>query len=112
MAQSPEISCVSLGMVIIDDIYMPNRPPLTEVLGGSASFVTFGQRLFASNPAEVGCLVIAGDDFPAKVRSVFEAWGVSLVTKIRAGRKSSRGKLVYKDNTFGRTNTRLSDIIG
>ncbi|PVI08373.1 Ribokinase-like protein, partial [Periconia macrospinosa] len=98
---SPDISCVSLGMVIIDDIFMPDRLPLTDVLGGSASFVTFGQRLFASVPAEVGCLVIAGDDFPSKVRNVFGKWGVSLVTKVRAGRKSSRGTLVYKDTTFG-----------
>ncbi|CAI6339761.1 unnamed protein product [Periconia digitata] len=99
---SPNISCVSLGMVIIDDIHMPGRPPLKDVLGGSASFVTLGQRLFASTPPEVGCLVIAGNDFPSNVKRTFDEWGITLVTKVRTDRKSSRGKLVYQDTTFGR----------
>jgi hypothetical protein len=97
----PSIACVSLGMVIIDDIYMPGRPRLSDVLGGSASFVTLGQRLFADNAHEVGCLVIAGDDFPAAVEEQIKSWGTTLVLNTREGKNSTRGKLVYEDSTFG-----------
>ncbi|KAF1955365.1 Ribokinase-like protein [Byssothecium circinans] len=96
-----KISCVSLGMVIIDEIHMPGRSPLIDVLGGSASFVTLGQRLFASVPQEVGCLIIAGNDFPSAIKERLERWGITLEAKVREGRNSTRGKLVYTDNTFG-----------
>lgn len=109
---TPKITCVSLGMVIIDDIHMPDRPPLVDVLGGSASFVTFGQRLFASVPSEVGCLVIAGNDFPPNIRGTFEQWGVTVIAKVRDGQNSSRGKLVYQDTTFGRTTDRYLTSLG
>jgi hypothetical protein len=99
---APSITCVSLGMVIMDEIHMPNRPPLVDVLGGSASFVTLGQRLFAEKTDQVGCLIIAGDDFPGVVRQQVESWGTKLVVKTRDGEKSTRGKLVYIDDTFGR----------
>lgn len=98
----PPISCVSLGMVVIDDIYMPNREPLRDVLGGSATFVTMGLRLFAKDVKSVGCLVIAGDDFPPTVRiTVEEEWGTTTVVRVREGFKSTRGKLVYEDDAFG-----------
>ncbi|KAJ4292798.1 hypothetical protein N0V90_009461 [Kalmusia sp. IMI 367209] len=97
---TPNISCVSLGMVIIDEIHMPHREPLLEVIGGSATFVTLGQRLFARDSSEVGCLVIAGDDFPSSVKRIIEHWGTTTVFKPREGKPSSRGKLVYRDDTF------------
>lgn len=100
---APTVSCVSLGMFIIDEIQIPERPPLTDILGGSAAFVTLGQRLFAKPASEVGCLVIAGDDFPQAVREAIEGWGTTLVVKNREGENSTRGRLVYEDNTFGRT---------
>jgi hypothetical protein len=99
---SPEISCVSLGMVIVDEIHLPGRNrPLAEVLGGSASFVTLGQRLFASIPEEIGCLIIAGNEFPPAIRGVVEHWGVTLLMKVREGQNSTRGKLIYLDDNFG-----------
>ncbi|KAF1971620.1 Ribokinase-like protein [Bimuria novae-zelandiae CBS 107.79] len=98
--KSFEIFCVSLGMVIIDDIYMANREqPLKNVLGGSATFVTLGQRLFTKS-SQIGCLVVAGSDFPSSVRTQIEDWGVQTVVRRRA-EPSTRGKLVYKDDTFG-----------
>ncbi|KAF2681156.1 pfkB family kinase [Lentithecium fluviatile CBS 122367] len=97
----PYISCISLGMIIIDEIHMPNRPALIDVLGGSASFVTLGSRLFAKTPERVGCLLVAGDDFPETVREEIESWGTTLAMKKREGEKSTRGKLVYEDDTFG-----------
>lgn len=96
------VAGVSLGMVIIDEIHMPNREPLVDVIGGSATFVTLGQRLLAGRPSEVGCLVITGDDFLPSVRSTIEQWGTTTTFKIRSGQPSSRGKLIYQDNTFGR----------
>jgi hypothetical protein len=92
-------------MIILDDIHMPGRPSLKEVLGGSASFVTLGQRLFADNSREVGCLGIIGDDFLDTVKEKIESWGITLVMQTRTGEKSTRGKLSYKDDTFGRTYT-------
>lgn len=47
-ATTREIPCVSLDMVILDEIRMPNRPPLLDVIGGSATFVTLGLCLFAT----------------------------------------------------------------
>jgi len=89
-------------MVIIDEIHMPSRPPLVDVLGGSASFVTLGQRLLAAKAKVFGCLVVAGDDFSEAARKQIEGWGTELVVKIRNGEKSTRGRLVYEDDTFGR----------
>ncbi|KAK3201764.1 hypothetical protein GRF29_164g593281 [Pseudopithomyces chartarum] len=95
-----QISTVSLGMLILDDIHIPTRPqPLTNVLGGSAAFVTLGERLFL-DPTSVGCLVIAGHDFPAEIRTEIESWGTSTVVRQR-DQPSSRGRLVYEDEGFG-----------
>lgn len=99
---SPNICCVSLGMVIIDNIHMPNKPALYDVLGGSATFVTLGQRLFASELSEVGCLLVAGEDFPQTVKEEIQNWGTTLVLKERTNARSTRGKLEYEDDTFGR----------
>ncbi|KAF2637421.1 pfkB family kinase [Massarina eburnea CBS 473.64] len=101
MASTTQISCVSLGMFIIDEIHMPHHVPLIDVLGGSAAFVTLGQRLFSSMPQEIGCLIIAGNDFPLDIFDRIEGWGTTLEVKVRESDMSTRGKLVYKDNTFG-----------
>ncbi|KAF2450672.1 putative PfkB family kinase [Karstenula rhodostoma CBS 690.94] len=99
---SPYISCVSLGMFVIDDIHMPKRSPLRDILGGSATFATLGLRLFTQDSKRIGCLLIAGEDFPSSVRgTIEEEWGTTTVVKVREGRKSTRGKLVYADETFG-----------
>lgn len=96
----PQISTISLGMLILDDIHIPTRPqPLTNILGGSAAFVTLGERLFL-DPTSVGCLVIAGHDFPAEIRTEIESWGTSTVVRQR-DQPSSRGRLVYEDEGFG-----------
>lgn len=97
-----EVSCVSLGMVIIDEIRMLNKPVLSDVIGGSATFVTLGQRLFADTPSEVGCLVLAGRDFPPIVEDEVRSWGTAQVIKKNKDRLSTRGLLEYEDDTFGR----------
>lgn len=88
-------------MIILDDIHIPHDPqPLTNILGGSAAFATLGLRLFL-DPKSVGCLVIAGHDFPADIRSQIEEWGTNTVIRERK-QPSTRGRLVYEDDTFGR----------
>ncbi|KAF2115096.1 putative PfkB family kinase [Lophiotrema nucula] len=100
-SSTPLISCVSLGMVIIDEIRMPGKLPLIDVIGGSASFVTLGNRLFAQHPEQVGCLVLAGKDFPAKAEAALQEWGTALVIRRNEDAQSTRGLLEYKDDTFG-----------
>ena len=99
----PQISCVSLGMVILDEIRMPNKPPLLNVIGGSATFVTLGLRLFASKDLPSGCLVLAGSDFPDDVKDEFYRWRnfVRMIIDTDISKLSSRGLLTYEDDTFG-----------
>lgn len=99
--ERPEISCVSLGMLILDEIRMPNKAPLLNVIGGSSAFVTLGLRLFAERSGSVGCLVLAGSDFPEEVKDEVRSWHTTLVVMNSLDRKSSRGLLAYQDDTFG-----------
>ncbi|KAJ4322422.1 hypothetical protein N0V94_002409 [Neodidymelliopsis sp. IMI 364377] len=96
-----QVSSVSLGMLIIDEIRMPSKPPLLNVIGGSSTFVTLGLRLFTNNPSTIGCLVLAGSDFPSSVEAEVQNWGSTLVLKKLPDKQSSRGLLTYEDNTFG-----------
>lgn len=99
---APDISCVSLGMLIIDEIRVPGKAPLSDVIGGSATFATLGLRLFTPNASKVGFLVLAGDDFPQSVRQEVYSWETTLVLNIAYNVQSSRGLLEYLDSTFGR----------
>lgn len=96
-----EISCVSLGMVILDEIRMPDKAPLLNVIGGSATFVALGLRLFATPSLQPGCLVMAGSDFPPDIRDEMRTWHTSIIMKDSSELKSSRGLLTYTDTTFG-----------
>ena len=89
-------------MVIIDEIRMPDKPSLIDVIGGSASYVTLGNRLFAQHPERVGCLILAGSDFPAEAEAALREWGTTLVIRRIEDAPSTRGLLEYKDDTFGR----------
>ena len=62
---SQSILGVSLGMVVIDEIRVLGNPPIVDIIGGSGTFFTAGLRLFTPFPPDTGCLVLAGDDFPA-----------------------------------------------
>jgi hypothetical protein len=106
MNQVQDILGVSLGMIILDAIQIPNKPRLHDVIGGSGSYVTLGQRLFATRPACIGCLIIAGDDFPKAVEAELGNLGVTLVVRKRENVLSTRGLLEYEDDTFGREYSR------
>ncbi|KAF3002566.1 hypothetical protein E8E13_007936 [Curvularia kusanoi] len=99
---TPQISCVSLGMVILDEIRMANQPPLLNVIGGSSTFVTLGLRLFATKSLNPGCLVLAGNDLPSSILEEIQRWHMDhLVVLTSPSQPSSRGLLIYSDSTFG-----------
>lgn len=95
---------VSLGMVVLDELRFPHAPTMYDVTGGSGAFSTLGARLVAGEKRsdEVGCLIIAGDDFPEAALAGFRSWDMDLVVSRKPGRLSTRGLLVYEDNVFGR----------
>lgn len=97
-------SFVSLGMVVHDELRFPHAPTMRDVPGGSGAYSTLGARLVAGakRSHEVGCVIIAGDDFPTATLAQFESWGVDLVVSKVPGRLSTRGLLVYEDMAFGR----------
>lgn len=49
----------------------------------------------------IGCLVLAGKDFPEAVENNLREWGLTLILKKGLGRLSTRGLLEYEDTTFG-----------
>ncbi|KAL2064560.1 hypothetical protein VTL71DRAFT_3697 [Oculimacula yallundae] len=97
------VDFVSLGMVVLDELRFPSKAPLLDVMGGSGTYATLGARLFASDERSdtVGCLVLAGNDFPEAVENTLRDWGIKLVLKKDTGRLSTRGLLQYEDTTFG-----------
>ncbi|KAH7088389.1 Ribokinase-like protein [Paraphoma chrysanthemicola] len=103
MSRSQPIEFVSLGMLVLDEIRIPGHPALTNVVGGSGAFSTLGFRIFHPSPSsyKVGCLVLAGADFPDQVQEELEKWEVTLLVKKDAEKLSTRGLLEYHDDTFG-----------
>lgn len=97
-------SFVSLGMVVHDELRFPHAPTMRDVPGGSGAYSTLGARLVAGaeRSHEVGCVIMAGDDFPVTTLAQFESWGVELLVSRKIGRQSTRGLLVYEDKEFGR----------
>ncbi|KAF1842052.1 Ribokinase-like protein [Cucurbitaria berberidis CBS 394.84] len=97
------VDTVSLGMVVIDEIRLPSRPPLIDVAGGSGTYATLGSRLFSTcgQSHRVGCLVLAGRDFPDAIREQLLGWQMSLVLNLSEDKLSTRGLLEYEDDTFG-----------
>ncbi|KAJ0114886.1 uncharacterized protein J7T55_004628 [Diaporthe amygdali] len=96
-------SFVSLGMVVLDELRFPHAPTLHDVPGGSGAYSTLGARLVAGRDRshEIGCVVLAGDDFPETTLAQFESWGMDLLVSRKPGRQSTRGLLVYEDSVFG-----------
>ncbi|KAL3494892.1 putative PfkB family kinase [Aspergillus germanicus] len=98
-----QISFLSLGLVVLDEIRLPNQDPLTNVLGGSGAYATLGARLFLPHPVSksLGWLLHVGNDFPESTRESLERWNVSLLMDQENEVASTRGLLEYKDTTFG-----------
>lgn len=96
-------SFVSLGMVVLDELRFPHAPTMRDVTGGSGAFSTLGARLVAGKERthEVGCVIMAGDDFPESTLAKFRTWGMELLVSRKPGKESTRGLLVYEDSVFG-----------
>ncbi|KUJ11849.1 pfkB family kinase [Mollisia scopiformis] len=103
--QAPDVvvTFVSLGMVVLDELRFPGKKLISDVMGGSASYGTLGARLFAMNrrSTSIGCLVLAGKDFPEAVEKRLREWNMALVLKKDLKRLSTRGLLEDEDTTFG-----------
>ncbi|KAI8630408.1 Ribokinase-like protein [Xylariaceae sp. FL1651] len=95
---------VSLGMIIVDELRFPSRNTLIDVPGGSGLYATFGARLFKAghHALKVGCVVVAGYDFPMSVLTLLQSWEVALFVFRAADKPSTRGLLQYEDDAFGR----------
>ncbi|KAB8261297.1 putative PfkB family kinase [Aspergillus pseudonomiae] len=97
------ISFTSLGLVVLDEIRLPNRKALTDILGGSGAYATLGARLFLPHPQSnsLGWMVHVGNDFPKPIEDRLQSWDVTLVIERESNQASTRGLLEYKDSTFG-----------
>ncbi|KAH8591361.1 Ribokinase-like protein [Bisporella sp. PMI_857] len=95
---------VSLGMVVLDELRLPNGQVKHNCIGGSGAYSTIGARLITSpsKSKEIGSFILAGHDFPAEILDILRGWGLSLVVEIDRNRDSTRGILEYHDEAFGR----------
>ncbi|RMJ19345.1 hypothetical protein CDV36_000933 [Fusarium kuroshium] len=93
---------VSLGMAVLDEIRFPSRETLYDVPGGSGLYATLGARIIQSQLAStsIGCIILAGYDFPESVVETIGSWGIILQVKRLASKPSTRGLLQYKDDSF------------
>ncbi|OCL13399.1 pfkB family kinase [Glonium stellatum] len=98
-----EVSFVSLGMVLLDELHVPGKSPIFDVIGGSGGYGTLGARLFAgaTKSKTIGCLVLAGKDFPTATEAELRGWGMTLLLRRDSTKLSTRGLLEYEDTTFG-----------
>jgi sugar/nucleoside kinase (ribokinase family) len=92
---------VSLGTTVLDEIHTFDGGVIPDVAGGSGLYATVGARI-ATPPAEatsVGCLVLAGSDFPPEIEGQIRDWGVDvhMARQDDPGEKVARGRLRYLD---------------
>ncbi|KAJ5992075.1 hypothetical protein N7451_007799 [Penicillium sp. IBT 35674x] len=98
-----DISFTSFGLVVLDEIRIPNQTPLTNILGGSGAHATLGARLFLAPPLNrtLAWPIHTGHDFPGPIADLLQSWGITLIIKEELAHRSTRGLLEYKDTTFG-----------
>lgn len=98
------ICFVSLGMLVLDELRLPNGEILHDRIGGSGAYSTIGARIVTSSAEsrKVGSFILAGSDFPKEIAGLFQSFGVNLVIDARRDKLSTRGLLEYLDESFGR----------
>ena len=92
---------VTLGMLIIDDIFYPiPRLPALNVLGGAGAYAALGARLIcgAKRAKAVGWTAHEGSDFPQEVTAQIETWNTSCELIKTPNRLTTRGLNVYRHN--------------
>ncbi|KAJ5052255.1 uncharacterized protein L3040_002009 [Drepanopeziza brunnea f. sp. 'multigermtubi'] len=94
ISPSQEIDFCTLGMFIIDEIhYLPQKPPMFNVLGGAGSYSALGARLFSPPPfaRKVAWIVDKGSDFPPSLASQIKSWQTSCLVREDNTRLTTRG---------------------
>ncbi|KXT12657.1 hypothetical protein AC579_4510 [Pseudocercospora musae] len=92
----------SLGLVVLDELRLPDGQVLPDVVGGSMPYSTVGACLAVDEVdiQRICCFLLAGHDFPQDATKEIEGWGVDLEIQNAEGRESTRGKLQYHDKGF------------
>lgn len=121
--QEQPICFTSLSLVILDEIRLPNKEPLRNVLGGAGTYgqmsilqpsrpiltltsplATLGARLFlrGQDSKTLGWVLHIGNDFPDSIAQELRSWNTTLTIRRESDKPSTRGVVEYKDSTFGR----------
>jgi hypothetical protein len=81
----------------------------TQLTDNAQLGAILGSRLFVTraHSKAIGCLVIAGYDFPEAIKQQLLAWQTTLHLNMLQDRLSTRGLPEYQDDTFGRTSLAL-----
>ncbi|PQE26066.1 pfkB family kinase protein [Rutstroemia sp. NJR-2017a BBW] len=93
---------VTLGMCILDDLYLPNSTSQLGIVGGSGVFCIVGARLFLPSKGKLSkklaWIIRAGDNFPENVESELRGWETDLEIRKTEGQEVSctRGELRYE----------------
>ncbi|KAK8856743.1 carbohydrate/purine kinase [Apiospora arundinis] len=98
----PRIAFVSLGMLVLDELHLPDGQVLSDRVGGSGAWSMLGARMVLGprEASEVGSFVVAGHDFPESAAQVVRELRVTLEMLVDESRESTRGRLVYHDAGF------------
>jgi hypothetical protein len=99
-----DIRFLSLGMVVLDELRLPNGNILYDCPGGSGMWSTLGARVVSSpeQAGGIGCFIMAGCEFPKEILDLVRSWGLTLEVNVSETRESTRGILEYYDEAFGR----------
>ena len=92
---------VTLGMLIIDDIFYPiPRLPSLNVLGGAGSYAALGARLICGpkRSRSIGWTVHQGFDFPEAVKRQIDTWQTNCIFIETPDRLTTRALNVYRQN--------------
>lgn len=97
MAHIKQISFVTFGMFIIDEIewQTPNPPsPKYNLLGGAGTYAVLGARI-ASSPCQlvsrsISWIVDVGSDFPEQVRQDLDHWNTDCNFRVNNDRLTTR----------------------
>lgn len=96
---------VSLGMLVLDELHLPDGKIQHDIIGGSGAYSTLGARLAMeeSQNRRIASFVLAGDDFPRDaVEERLRSWGIDYMIQETPGKVSTRGRLRYHDWMFER----------
>lgn len=95
---------VSLGMIVLDELHLPDGTILYDSIGGSGAWSTCGARLVSGldRARHIACFVRAGNDFPVDAIKFLDTWGIQSHVVTEHTKASTRGLLEYHDQSFGR----------